>query len=152
MAWPPGWRPSTPAPSATPRTSTSRCAAPTWKPPKTALAPAGFIYYELQGIPTFLDGSTGGRRDAVHVIIANEKARSADAVPAPDVLDAARPENFQIASLEALLRMKLTAFRLHDRVHILDMLAIGLIDATWKSRLPDDLAARLQTLIDTPEG
>ena len=32
------------------------------------------------------------------------------------------------------------------------MLEIGLIDATWPSRYPPQLAARLQQLIDTPEG
>jgi hypothetical protein len=32
------------------------------------------------------------------------------------------------------------------------MLEIGLIDPTWTARFPADLAARLQLLIDTPEG
>jgi hypothetical protein len=29
---------------------------------------------------------------------------------------------------------------------------VGLIDASWKDRLPAELAERLQHLIDTPEG
>jgi hypothetical protein len=33
-----------------------------------------------------------------------------------------------------------------------DLLEVGLMDATWLERLPPELAARLQTLIDTPEG
>jgi hypothetical protein len=32
------------------------------------------------------------------------------------------------------------------------MLDVGLIDVSWKSRLPKELAERLQQLIDTPEG
>jgi len=36
-------------------------------------------------------------------------------------------------------------------MHLRDMLDVGLIGATWTARLPADLAARLQLLIDTPE-
>lgn len=57
----------------------------------------------------------------------------------------------RVVSLEALLRMKLTSFGLKDRVHLLDMLEIGLFDAGWKERLGPTLGARLQGLIDTPE-
>lgn len=55
-------------------------------------------------------------------------------------------------SLEALVRMKLTSYRRKDQVHLLDMLGIELIDATWPARYPAELAARLQHLIDTPDG
>jgi hypothetical protein len=48
--------------------------------------------------------------------------------------------------------MKLTSYRRKDQVHLLDMLEIGLIDATWPARFPPELAARLQQLIDTPDG
>jgi hypothetical protein len=32
------------------------------------------------------------------------------------------------------------------------MLEVGLIDCQWTRRLPAELAARLQELLDTPEG
>jgi len=32
------------------------------------------------------------------------------------------------------------------------MLDVGVIDASWCASLPGDFAARLQQLIDTPEG
>jgi hypothetical protein len=54
-------------------------------------------------------------------------------------------------SLEALVRMKLTSFSDKDRMHVRDLLDVGLIDGTWCGRYPKDLAARLQQLIDTPE-
>jgi hypothetical protein len=38
------------------------------------------------------------------------------------------------------------------RVHILDMIGVGLIDATWPARLPAPLGARLQQLLDNPNG
>ena len=54
--------------------------------------------------------------------------------------------------LEPLVRMKLTYFRRKDQVHLLDMLAVGLIDESWKIRFPPELADRLQQLLDNPEG
>jgi hypothetical protein len=100
----------------------------------------------------FLDGPDTGPRDAVHVILAGEKVTPSDSTPAPDVTQAARSDQFNVIALEALLRMKLTAFRRKDQVHVQDMLEVGLIDATWKSRLPADLADRFQSLLDTPGG
>jgi hypothetical protein len=32
------------------------------------------------------------------------------------------------------------------------MLDVGLIDSSWVSRFPPELAARLQEILDTPEG
>jgi hypothetical protein len=40
--------------------------------------------------------------------------------------------------------------RKKDRVHILDLIGFGLIDATWPARLPPALGARLQQLLDDP--
>ena len=58
----------------------------------------------------------------------------------------------RVLSLEALLRMKLTSFRDKDRTHVRDFIAVGLVDASWCARLPDDLAKRLQSLLDNPDG
>jgi len=48
--------------------------------------------------------------------------------------------------------MKLTAFRLKDRVHLLDMIDVGLIDAQTVARLPEVLQPRLEELLANPEG
>ena len=58
----------------------------------------------------------------------------------------------RILSLDALVRMKLTSFRDKDRVHIRDLIDVGLVDATWLERLPNSLAERLRVLLATPEG
>ena len=71
---------------------------------------------------------------------------------APDVLDSERGQDFQVVSLPALVEMKLNSFRDKDRTHLRDMLEIGLIDSTWPARFSSTLAARLQELIDDPEG
>ena len=55
-------------------------------------------------------------------------------------------------SLEALVRIKLTAFRDKDRVHLRDLIEVGLVDAGWLGRLPLAHAERLKSLLDTPEG
>jgi hypothetical protein len=46
--------------------------------------------------------------------------------------------------------MKLTSFRLKDRVHILDMIGVGLLDATSPARFPATLGERSQRLLDDP--
>lgn len=100
----------------------------------------------------FLDGANAGVRDAIHVVPAREKILAHYALPSPDVNEFEKPDQFRILSLEALVRMKLTSFRRKDQVHLQDLLEVGLIDPTWKARLPNVLAERLQELIDTPAG
>jgi putative nucleotidyltransferase-like protein len=117
-----------------------------------ALAKAGFVYRHVSGIDLFLDGPEAKARDAVHIVFAGEKVQPEYALPAPDVSESERPGEFLIPNLEALVRMKLTSYRLKDRVHVLDMLDVGLIDGTWCRRLPAELAERLQNLIDNPNG
>jgi hypothetical protein len=119
---------------------------------RTALENAGFIYRHAAGIDMFLDGPTAKARDAVHVVYANEKVRPDYLLPSPDVTEVERGPAFQMLTLEALVRMKLTSYRLKDQVHILDMLDVGLLDASWLARLPAELAARLKQKIDNPEG
>ena len=70
----------------------------------------------------------------------------------PDTAESVSFRSYRVLSLEALVRMKLTSYRRTDQVHLLDMLGIELIDATWPARYPAELAARLQHLIDTPDG
>ncbi|MDA0657717.1 MAG: hypothetical protein O2931_17300 [Planctomycetota bacterium] len=48
--------------------------------------------------------------------------------------------------------MKLTSFQRKDQVHLLDMIPIGLIDATWLDRFSPDLRVRLQELLEDPDG
>jgi hypothetical protein len=122
------------------------------EPAKSALAHAGFIYRLSSGIDSFLDGPAAKDRDAVHVIFAGEKLLLDNAGPAPDVTESEKLGDFMVLALEALVRMKLTSFRLKDRVHVRDFIDVGLVDASWRDRLPPELGARLQELLDTPEG
>jgi hypothetical protein len=119
---------------------------------KAALAQAGFVYRRAAGIDMFLDGPGAKARDAVHVVFAGEKVRPESVLPAPDVSESEPAASFRVLSLEALVRMKLTSFRDKDRTHLRVLLEVGLIDATWCQRLPAEVAARLQELIDNPNG
>ncbi len=119
---------------------------------RKALESAGFVHRRVAGIDLFLDNATASARDAVHIIYAGEMVRAGEPGPNPTVSESTELGQFRVVTLEALVRIKLTAFRRKDQVHLLDMLGIGLIDPTWTKNLPPVLAARLQTLIDTPDG
>jgi len=117
-----------------------------------ALASVGFLHRHAAGMEMFLDGPEAKARDAVNVIFAGEKVRPEYVAAVPDAVESVSFKAYRVLSLEALVRMKLTSNRRKDQVHILDMLAIGLIDASWPMRYQPELAARLQHLIDTPDG
>lgn len=117
-----------------------------------AMESAGFVYRHVKSIDMFLDGPGAKARDAVHVIFAGEKVRPEDPAPAPDVTEAEEIDKHRTLQLEALVRMKLTAFRRKDQMHLIDMLDVELIDESWCTRLPIELAARLKQLIDDPNG
>jgi hypothetical protein len=117
-----------------------------------AMTRAGFVHRHTAGLEMFLDGPTARARDAVHVVFATEKVRPDSVFPAPDVTESEETSSFRLASLDALVQMKLTAFRDKDRTHLRDLIDVGLVDATWLGRVPPELAARLQTLLDHPEG
>ena len=119
---------------------------------RQALEAAGFVYRHAAGIDKFLDGPDAKARDAVHVVLAAEKVRNESLAPAPDVSESVGFGGFRVVGLEALVRMKLTAFRDKDRMHLRDMIDVELVDGTWAARFPPELAARLQVLLDTPDG
>ena len=60
--------------------------------------------------------------------------------------------DFRLVSLDALVRMKLTSFRDKDRVHIRDLIGVGLVDESWLERVAPSLRDRLQAMLDDPEG
>jgi len=119
---------------------------------KAALSTARFVHQQVNGLDTFLDGPGAKARDAVHVIYAGEKVRSIDCIAAPQVEESEATPFHQVVALEPLVKMKLTSFRDKDRMHLRDMIDVGLVDETWLARLPAELAPRLKELLDNPEG
>ena len=119
---------------------------------RTALEAAGFVYHQLLDVDMFVDGPQGRPSEAVHILFAGEKVRPGDQHPLPDLGESEQAAEFQVATLPALVRMKLTAWRDKDRTHLRDMIGVGLIDAAWPARLPAPLGERLQQLLDDPNG
>ena len=117
---------------------------------KTALEAAGFVYRHVAGLDVFLDGPDAKARDSVHIVFANEKVRPDGPIANPDVTESEAADRYRVMALDALVKVKLTAFRDKDRVHLRDMIDVGLIDAAWLTKLPPELGARLQSLLDTP--
>lgn len=119
---------------------------------KTAMADAGFVFRHVASVDMFLDGPGAKPRDAVHVVMSGEKVRPSYPLSAPDVDESEATTAFRVLELEALVRMKLTSFRDKDRMHLRDLIDVGLVNATWPSRFPAELGARLQELLDDPDG
>ena len=119
---------------------------------RAALEAVGFIHSFTFGIDIFVDGPEGKAREAVHIIFAGDRVKPGDAVPAPDLSATAAFEGYKIVEFDRLLVMKLTAFHLKDRVHLLDMIDVGLIDAATLDRLPPELRPRLEQLLNNPDG
>ena len=117
-----------------------------------ALEKSGFFYRPSASLDMFLDSVDSKAREAVHVVFAGEKVRPEYPLPTPTLDQAERMAEFSALGLEALVRMKLTSNRRKDQVHILDLIGVGLVDASWLENLPPELVPRLQDLLDNPEG
>jgi hypothetical protein len=110
---------------------------------RTAVEPFGFTYRHVAGVDMFLDANDPRARGAVHVVFAGEKVRPdyVESVPASDPVRA--PQGFLVAPVVDLVHMKLTSFRLKDKVHIQDMDSVGLITPEIEATLSPILAERL---------
>jgi hypothetical protein len=118
---------------------------------RAALEAAGFVYHHLLDIEVFIDGPEGRTSSGIHIHFAGEKYRQ-DEYSLPNLDESERAAEFQVVKLETLVRMRLIAWRNLDCTHLYDMIGVGLLDATWPARFPALLGARLQQLLDDPNG
>ena len=119
---------------------------------KAALEAVGFVHRRAAGLDLFLDDANVNPRHAVHLAFADEIVKPGEPAANPGVKESTDFGSLRVINLEALARIKLTAFRDKDRTHLRDMIDVGLINTTWTAKLPPVLAARLQSLLDTPDG
>jgi hypothetical protein len=117
-----------------------------------ALQRAGFVGGTLLDVVMFRDGEQGKPSEAVHLLFAGEKTRPDHLLPAPEIETVDDPGNFRVLTLESLVLMKLMSNRRKDQVHVQDLINVGLVDTSWLSRFPAELAARLKEILDTPDG
>jgi len=106
---------------------------------------------KLLGKPTIIDNQRACHTEATPFeLLAQAPRKVFDPIGSVVVDESEAGPHFRVMSLEGLARVKLTAFRDKDRVHLRDLIDIGLIDATWLVKLPPELQTRLQSLLDTP--
>ncbi len=118
---------------------------------KGIMAKNGYRYRKAAGLDMFLEGENDSVRHAVHVVLANRMIKSDDFESNPDVEPTEYGDGIRTLPLERLVRMKLNSFRLKDRVHLLDMIGVGLLDRNWIARFPEPLGERLRSLIENPD-
>jgi len=117
-----------------------------------AMERLSFKRVDMRGLVLFIDPDEPSKRSGVHLVWAGELVRPSYPCSAPSLHEVVRdPEGFFVLALPALVRMKLTSFRDIDRVHIADMLRVGLIDERLEHSLPDPLPRRLKQVKDTLE-
>jgi hypothetical protein len=117
-----------------------------------AMDAVGFDYACVAGVHLFVDRPDGKPSGGVHLLFAGEKVNPGDPVTAPEITESEESVSFRVLSLEALVRMKLVAFRLKDQVHLQDMVRLGLIDNTWPEKFPEVLGERLRQILANPDG
>ncbi len=115
---------------------------------RAAALSANMDYFELLGVGMFLDRDDPNPRHAVHLVWAGEKVRPEYELPSPPVDE--RQElspGLPVVSLAGLLRMKLLSNRDRDRVHLTDMIEVGLIGREMLQGLTPELTRRLEGLL-----
>lgn len=105
-------------------------------------------YFEVVGVGMFLERDDPNPRQAVHLVWAGEKVRPEYPLPAPSIDQRQILEpGTQVVALPALVMMKLLSNRDQDRLHLRDLIGVDLITRAFLKGLPQDLAARLDSLL-----
>ena len=115
---------------------------------RSAALSIGMDYIEILDVGMFLERTDPNPRHGVHLVWAGEKVKAESPLASPtiDERQELEPGKF-VVSLSGLVRMKLTANRDQDRVHLRNMIDVGLIDRSMLDGLPAELAARLGALL-----
>jgi hypothetical protein len=115
---------------------------------RAAAAAVALDYFEVIGVGMFLERADPNPRKAVHLLWAGEKVRPEYPLPSPtmDERELLEPGK-HVVSLVGLVRMKLMSNRDQDRVHLRDLIDVGLIHRDLLQTLPQELASRLDALL-----
>lgn len=95
---------------------------------------AGFRDHHAAGLDMLVEDGSPRAGSAIHFVFAP--------VPLSDPVISA--EGILLVPVADLVRMKLTSFRLKDKVHIQDMDSVGLITVEIEQSLPETLRERLE--------
>jgi len=112
-----------------------------------ALAPVALIPIEVLGVHMFVDREKPNPKTGVQIVLTGEKVRAEYTHPAPDVSRTVdSPAGYRVLALAELVGMKLQAYRLIDRVHLIDLRNVGLLTNDLLATLPPDLRTRWDAL------
>jgi hypothetical protein len=104
---------------------------------------SGFRFRHVGGVDMLVDAEHPEARAAVHLLFVGERVLSDDLEPVPASEPVRTKEGILIAPVADLVRMKLTSFRLKDKVHIQDLDGVGLITPEIEQVLSEPLRERL---------
>lgn len=110
----------------------------------------GFRFRHVAGVDMLLYGDKAV--NAIHLLFSGEKVKESQAIPNPPVAPERKTvqgQEISIIPLADLVRMKLSANRDKDRVHIRSMDAAGLITAQIERDLLEPLRGRLHEIRET---
>lgn len=110
---------------------------------RAAVEPYGFSFRHAAGVDMLVDSDTPRARSSVRFVFVDEKVRPEYVEPVPASEPTRTKEGILIAPVVDLVHMKLTSFRLKDKVHIQDLDAVGLITPEIEKTLSPVLAERL---------
>lgn len=110
----------------------------------------GFRFRHAAGVDMLMYG--GKAVNAIHLVFSGEKVKAAQAIANPPVAPEHKTiqgRQIPVIGLADLVRMKLSANRDKDRVHLRSLDAAGLITPEIERGLPENLQARLQQVRQT---
>jgi hypothetical protein len=110
---------------------------------RAVVEPHGFVYRHAAGVDMFLVAENPNARSGVHLVFVGEKVRPEYLEPVPGSAPVRAKQGILIAPVADLVRMKLTSFRLKDKVHIQDLDGAGLITPEIEQSLSEPLRRRL---------
>jgi hypothetical protein len=117
---------------------------------QNALEPHGFRYRHVAGVDMFICGDVPKAHSAVHLLFIGERVRPTDLAPVPGSDPVRSEQGILLAPVADLVRMKLTSFRLKDKVHIQDLDSVGLTTPQIETSLPPQMRERLLEVRATP--
>ena len=103
----------------------------------------GLVYRHVAGLDMLVDAQNPKAKTAIHLIMAGERVRPDYPEPTPAIGTGEMIMGARITSIDHLLTMKLTSFRLKDQVHVQDLDGAGLITKSMEDALSPLLRERL---------
>jgi hypothetical protein len=111
-----------------------------------AVKPFGLEYQHTAGADMLVQRESPSAKRAIHLVFTGEKVRPDYEAPVPDLSESRNLGGMRLIPLSALIRMKLTSFRLKDQAHLKDLDEAGLITPEMETCLTPKMRQRLHAV------